>query len=63
MGWCVDCHRGKTPLSPAEEKSVQEHSSFIRQIKELRESGSDLGGFEGAYPKQRASTDCVACHY
>ncbi|HET7321246.1 MAG TPA: cytochrome c3 family protein [Longimicrobiaceae bacterium] len=63
MGWCVDCHRGKTELSPEEEAAVQKRSSFIRQITELRAAGSDLGGFEGAYPKQRASTDCVACHY
>ena len=63
MGWCVDCHRGETELSSAEEASVQKNSSFLRQISALRAAGEDLGGLEGTYPKQRASTDCTACHY
>jgi hypothetical protein len=63
MGWCVDCHRGKTPLSPAEEASVERNSSFLREVSRLRAAGEDLGGLEGTYPKQRASTDCVVCHY
>lgn len=63
MGWCVDCHRGKTELSAAEEASVQKNSSFIRQINALRASGEDMGGFDGTYPKQCATTDCSACHY
>ena len=63
MGWCVDCHRGQTELSEAEEASVQARSSFIRQITQLASAGEDLGGFSGTYPDQRASTDCVVCHY
>ena len=63
MGWCIDCHRGQTELSPAEEATVQERSSFIRDLTRLASAGEDLGGFKGVYPEQRASTDCTVCHY
>jgi hypothetical protein len=63
MGWCVDCHRGKTKLSPAEERSVERNSSFLREVSRLRAAGEDLGGLEGSFPHQRASTDCTVCHY
>ena len=63
MGWCIDCHRGQTELSAEEEASVQERSSFLRELTQLASAGSSLGGFVGAYPEQRASTDCVVCHY
>lgn len=63
MGWCVDCHRGKTELSAAEEASVKNRSSFLREISLLRSQGEDLGGLEHLYPNQRASTDCTECHY
>jgi hypothetical protein len=63
MGWCIDCHRGNIPLSAAEEQSVQARSSFIRRIRELREQGGDTRGQPATRPRQRATTDCVACHY
>lgn len=63
MGWCIDCHRGQTPISAAEEASVRERSSFIRHVRELREAGHDVAGVAATRPNQRASTDCVACHY
>jgi hypothetical protein len=63
MGWCVDCHRGQTELSPEEQTAVQERSSFIRKLTQLASAGESLGGFTGTYPEQRASTDCAVCHY
>ena len=63
MGWCVDCHRGDTPLSPQGEQTVQQRSSFIQRIARLRAAGSDVRGLEATFPKQRASTDCMVCHY
>lgn len=63
MGWCVDCHRGVTEISEAEEATVRERSSFVRELTRLAAAGEDLGGFTGLYPDQRASTDCVVCHY
>lgn len=63
MGWCIDCHRGETPLSAAEEASVKARSSFVRKVNAMRESGGDVRGLTATYPNQRASTDCVVCHY
>ena len=63
MGWCIDCHRGATELSAQEEAAVRERSSFVRKFTQLASAGEDLGGFTGTYPDQRASTDCVVCHY
>ena len=63
MEWCIDCHRGNTPLSAAEEASVQQRSSFVRRVRDLRVAGSDTRGVPATRPRQRASTDCVACHY
>ena len=65
MGWCIDCHRGETELSEAEEASVDAKSSFVQQINALRQAGGDarVAGWERTYPNQRASTDCVVCHY
>jgi hypothetical protein len=63
MGWCIECHRGQTPLSPQEEASVQQRSSFIRRVRELRQAGNDTRGVPATRPNQRATTDCVACHY
>ena len=63
MGWCIDCHRGGTELSAAEQQTVQERSSFIREMTQLASAGESLSGWRGTYPDQRASTDCVVCHY
>jgi hypothetical protein len=63
MGWCIDCHRGLTRLSAGEEASVQARSSFLRHIRALKAAGKDVQGVEATYPHQRASTDCVVCHY
>jgi hypothetical protein len=63
MGWCVDCHRGTMELSPEEDAAVRERSSFIRRMDRLEAAGSDLRGLRATYPNQRASTDCVVCHY
>ena len=63
MGWCIDCHRGIMPLSDAEEAAVRKNSSYVRKIATLAASGSDVRAEERAYPNQRASTDCVVCHY
>jgi hypothetical protein len=63
MGWCIDCHRGNTPLSAEEERRVTERSSFIRKISQLRAQGENVRGQTATRPMQRASTDCVVCHY
>lgn len=63
MGWCVDCHRGEMPLSEAEEASVRRNSSYVRKIAALSAAGNDVSAAQKAYPNQRASTDCVVCHY
>jgi hypothetical protein len=63
MGWCVDCHRGDLPISETEEARVQERSSFVQKMKAIAAAGGDVGGWEGTWPNQRASTDCVVCHY
>ncbi|HEU0014084.1 MAG TPA: cytochrome c3 family protein [Longimicrobium sp.] len=61
MGWCIDCHRGGTKLSDAEEAAVQSRSSFIRRV---RGGGAgDAAGQRATWPNQRASTDCMVCHY
>jgi hypothetical protein len=63
MGWCIDCHRGETPLSAAEEAAVRRNSSFVKKIAALSREGVDVRGQRATYPRQRASTDCVVCHY
>jgi hypothetical protein len=63
MGWCIDCHRGEMPLSDAEQATVQERSTFIREITALASAGGDTRGLLGTYPDQIASTDCFVCHY
>jgi cytochrome c7-like protein len=63
MGWCIECHRGQTPLRPEEEASVQQRSSFLRHVRELAAAGNDVRGVAATRPRQRATTDCVACHY
>jgi hypothetical protein len=63
MGWCIDCHRGNIQLSAKEEASVQARSSFIRRFRALSQAGGDRRGQLATYPNQRASTDCMACHY
>jgi len=63
MGWCIDCHRGQTPLSAAEEASVRQRSSFVRRVRDLGAAGNDTRGVAATRPNQRATTDCVACHY
>ena len=63
MGWCIECHRGQRELSDAEDATVRQRSSFIRRMAALEAAGSDIRGWKGTYPKQRASTDCVVCHY
>jgi hypothetical protein len=63
MGWCIDCHRGEMPLSGPEEAAVRSRSSFVRKLRALRSEGGDIRGQQATYPNQRASTDCVVCHY
>jgi hypothetical protein len=63
MGWCIECHRGVTELSPQEEATVRQRSSFVRKVAQLRQAGSDTLGQPATWPKQRATTDCIACHY
>ena len=63
MGWCIDCHRGQMPISAAEEAAVKRNSSYVKRLASLRAAGSDLRGHEAKWPNQRASTDCVVCHY
>ncbi|MQA89579.1 MAG: hypothetical protein GEU90_05025 [Gemmatimonas sp.] len=63
MGWCISCHRGELPLSDTEQTTVRERSSFVRELVTLASEGENLGGFEGTYPDQIASTDCLVCHY
>ncbi len=63
MGWCIQCHRGDTELSPQEEANVQARSSFIRRIAALEAAGSDVQGQRARWPNQRASIDCFVCHY
>jgi hypothetical protein len=63
MGWCIDCHRGVTELSPQEEASVRDRSTFVREIAAAAAAGVDLRGFEASHPNQRARTDCFVCHY
>ncbi|HEV2150369.1 MAG TPA: cytochrome c3 family protein [Longimicrobiaceae bacterium] len=63
MGWCVDCHRGESPLSEAEEAAVRSNSSYVRKIAALSAAGGDARGAQLAFGNQRASTDCFVCHY
>ena len=63
MGWCIECHRGQTPLSAQEEATVRQRSSFVRRVRELGARGNDTRGVAATRPNQRASTDCVVCHY
>jgi hypothetical protein len=63
MGWCIECHRGETQLSQAEDEAVRQRSTFIRNIAAARAAGVDLQGWERGFPNQRASTDCAVCHY
>ncbi|HYJ80213.1 MAG TPA: cytochrome c3 family protein [Longimicrobiaceae bacterium] len=63
MGWCIDCHRGTQELSPQEDTIVRQRSSFIRRVAALRAAGDDTRGQPATWPNQRASTDCVVCHY
>ncbi len=63
MGWCIQCHRGDQRLSDEEEATVRERSSFIRRLAELDAAGVDLRGHQARFPNQRASIDCMVCHY
>jgi hypothetical protein len=63
MGWCIDCHRGEMALSEEEEQAVRARSSFIRRVRDLEAAGNDVRGLLATYPNQRASTDCMVCHY
>ena len=63
VGWCISCHRGEMEISPAEEQSVRQRSSFVRKIAALKAQGNDVRGQTATYPNQRASTDCTVCHY
>jgi hypothetical protein len=62
MGWCIDCHRGETKISDEEQASVQRRSSYIRRLAALAQT-SDVRGQKATRPGQRATTDCMACHY
>jgi len=63
MGWCIDCHRGNIELSAREEAAVQARSTFMRRFRALDAPGGDRRGQLATYPNQRASTDCMVCHY
>jgi hypothetical protein len=63
MGWCINCHRGEQKLSPEENTAVQARSSFIQRIRRLEQAGGDVRGLRATFPNQRASTDCMVCHY
>jgi hypothetical protein len=63
MGWCVDCHRGELPISEAEEASIRERSRFVQTVAAQASAGVDVSGQRLTYPDQRASTDCMVCHY
>ncbi len=63
MGWCIDCHTGETPLSDAEQASVQARSKYMAQLRTLAAAGSDVRGVSARWPDQRASVDCTVCHY
>ncbi|MBA4159164.1 MAG: cytochrome c3 family protein [Gemmatimonadetes bacterium] len=63
MGWCIDCHRGNLPLSEAEETSIRQRSTFVRDVAAAAAAGIDVRGVEAYAPNQRASTDCFVCHY
>ena len=63
MGWCISCHRGETELTAAEQQRVTARSSFIRRMRGLQAAGGDRRGQLATYPRQRASTDCMVCHY
>lgn len=63
MGWCIECHRGDQPLSEAEEAVVRERSSFVRRLAALEAAGADVRGHQARFPNQRASIDCMVCHY
>jgi len=63
MGWCIDCHRGEYPISPEEQQTVRDRSTFVRRVATLAATGSDVRGLEATYPNQIASTDCFVCHY
>jgi len=63
MGWCVDCHRGVTPLSEEEERAVRSRSSYVRRVAALAAKGEDDRGRAEYASKQRARTDCSVCHY
>lgn len=63
MGWCIECHRGESQLSAAEEQAVRERSTFRRRMAALQTAGGDVRGWAERWPNQRASTDCFVCHY
>ena len=63
MGWCIECHRGQTELSAQEEQTVRQRSTFVRKVAQLKAAGDDVRGQRATWPRQRASTDCIACHY
>lgn len=63
MGWCVDCHRGDLPISEAEEASIRERSSYVRELRTIAAAGGDIRGAHAVWPNQRASIDCTVCHY
>lgn len=64
MGWCIDCHRGEAELDEDERATVLARSTFVQQYRrDLPAQGENMGGWQGTYPNQIASTDCTVCHY
>jgi hypothetical protein len=63
MGWCISCHTGEMKLSPQEQASVEQRSSYIQSVRALAAAGNDVRGKETRWPHQRASIDCTVCHY
>lgn len=63
MGWCIDCHSGKTELSEQEDATIRERSTYVRTIAAAAASNADVQGALGTHPRQRASIDCSVCHY
>lgn len=63
MGWCISCHKGEMKISPQEQASVEQRSSYIQGVKALARAGDDVRATEAHWPNQRASIDCTVCHY